>query len=129
MGDGPYHTLNLGTSSQLVSASSLEEFQLDGVVAALAMYHLLVEPCPISPFLIYAACFTDATCLMENTDYILAMIPDNDTRGLVTDILQFKKDDLVSSAAANRHNITSRALEHLLVKVRFCASMGSTSHV
>jgi hypothetical protein len=106
MGD-LYYSLNLSTKSQLVSSSSLEEFQLDGVVAALAIFHLLVEPCPISPFLIYTACFTDATCLIKKPDYILAMIPDRQTHALVAAILRFKKNDLVPAAATHHHNIAS----------------------
>ncbi|KAM6492157.1 hypothetical protein JOM56_011881 [Amanita muscaria] len=119
MGDGTYYTLNLSTDSQLVSSSSLMEYQLDGALAALSIVHLVVEPCPISPFLIYTACFTGATCLLKSQQHLLALVPDRQTRSVVSAILNFKRTDIITPEAVVMHEVASRALEVALVEIDY----------
>jgi hypothetical protein len=125
MGDGTYYTLNLSTDSQLVSLSSLVEYELDGALAALSIAHLVIEPCPVSPFLIYTACFTDAACLLKSQQHLLALVPDHQTRLVVLAILNFKRTDVISPEAVAMHEVASRALEVALVEVRSSCSTGN----
>ncbi|KAK2463499.1 hypothetical protein APHAL10511_004585 [Amanita phalloides] len=119
MGDGTYYMLNLSTDSSLVSSSSLDKYHLDRALAALALIHLLVEPYPISPFLLYAACFSDATCLTQNPDHLIALVPDKQVQHLISAILAFKTTITLSPAEALRHPVASHALELGLVELDF----------
>ncbi|KIL54087.1 hypothetical protein M378DRAFT_182667, partial [Amanita muscaria Koide BX008] len=128
IGDGTYHTLNLSTESDLVAASSLIEYQVDGALIALAMVHLISEPCPISPFLIYAASFKDASCLRRSPEHVLSLTPDRQTRRVLSAILEFKKTDLVQSTAIYGHDVASRAIELGLVEVWLDSLLKAASH-
>jgi hypothetical protein len=78
-----YYTLNLTSRSDYVSEASLLQYKLDGVLAALTIVHLLVEPHPISPFVIYAASVTGCRELRKSVRQLIGLIPDCETRQLV----------------------------------------------
>ncbi|KAK2466619.1 hypothetical protein APHAL10511_000877 [Amanita phalloides] len=119
MGEGTYYTLNLSTDSLLVSSSLLDEYRLNGVLAALALIHLLVQPNPISPFLLYAACFSNTTCLDRNSEHLLALIPDKQTWFILSAIQSFRNTTVLSPAEAYRHPVASRAIELGLVELDY----------
>lgn len=116
--DGFYHSLNLSIQGDLVSEDSLLEYQVDGILTALIMVHVLAEPSPVSPFLVYAALFPtpqqlenskyedyttpraiDFLARSEYDDYtrehLLAMIPDKKTRRTVAKVFVIEPDDKI----------------------------------
>jgi hypothetical protein len=119
--DGFYHTLDFSLQGELVSIDSLFEYQVDGILTALVLVHLLAEPSPISPFLVYAALFKppEALDFLERTDYedyttpraldflarpeydeyrrehLLAMIPDKKTRRKVAKAINLTPHDSI----------------------------------
>ncbi|KAF8716483.1 hypothetical protein AX14_012315 [Amanita brunnescens Koide BX004] len=82
---GTYQTIKLSLLPGLESRASLAEYRVDGALTALLLIHLLLEPAPISPFLVYTAFSPGPECLdflvrESCRDYKLAhllqMIPD-----------------------------------------------------
>ena len=87
--DETYRTLKLLTLPGLESQALLREYKVDGALTTLSLMHLLLEPYPISPFLVYAAFSPGPECLNflahgSYSDYKLAhllqMIPDKTKR-------------------------------------------------
>lgn len=116
--DGFYRTLNLSLQGDLVSADTLIEYEVDGILTALVLVHVLAEPSPVSPFLVYAALFKaprelenskyedyttpraiDFLARSEYDDYkrehLLAMIPDKKSRRTVAKVFALKPDDKI----------------------------------
>ncbi|KAF8649576.1 hypothetical protein AX14_008662 [Amanita brunnescens Koide BX004] len=111
VGEGPYHTLNLSTGSNYVSDADLLQYKLDGALAALTVFHLLAEPHPINPFLLYATCVQNGQALRENIRPFIGMIFDPMTRQLVLSIMKFKATTIVDSSEVTKHPVTLRGLE------------------
>jgi hypothetical protein len=109
IGNGTYYTLNFSVPTDFVDPSLVREYKIDGALTALLLIHLLVEPAPISPFLIYAA--SVSTWAMEDLplNYLLSWIPDEDTRNLITAIHAFKSTDTVSLQNFATHPVAARA--------------------
>jgi hypothetical protein len=78
--------------------------------------------------LIYAASFTEASCLRRSPEHILSLTPDRQTRRVISAILEFKKTDIVQSTAIYRHDVASRAIELGLVEVWLDALLKAASH-
>ena len=109
--EAQYYTLNLSSHSDYVSEDSLLQYKIDGVLAALTIVHLLVEPHPISPFVIYAASVTGRRELRKSVRQLIGLIPDRDTRQLVSLILDFPATKIVEVSKVHTDPVMSRALE------------------
>ena len=77
--------MKLHTLPGLESQALLKEYKVDGALTALSLMHLLLEPYPVSPFLVYAAFSPGPECLDflargsygdYELEHLLQMIPD-----------------------------------------------------
>ena len=103
--------LNLSTGSNYVSDADLLQYKLDGALAALTVFHLLAEPHPINPFLLYATCMQNGQVLRENIHPFIGMIFDPMTWQLVLSIMKFKATTIVDSSEVTKHPVTLQGLE------------------
>jgi hypothetical protein len=111
VGDGSYYTLDLSLSSDFVRPDTLQEYTLDGILTALLVIHLLIEPSPVSPLLLYAATCDPVDWSMTNLplEYLLAWTPDSKTREDITVIHGFKDNDTILPSQYGTHPVTFRS--------------------
>jgi hypothetical protein len=109
VGNARYYTLDFSIPSEYTTTAPLIEYKTDGALTALLLIHLLVEPIPVSPFLIYAA--ASHYWLLQDLplDFLMAMIPDHATRQVITVIHGFQSTDTVSLNELATHPVSSRA--------------------
>lgn len=120
---GFYRTLNFCPKPALVRRDSLLDFEIDGVITAMVMAQLLVEPYPVNPFLVYAAFFPGRESLeflldplVEDDedykrDYLHAMIPDRETRMALAELFKLSPDQIIPVHEAVEHVLFRRAFE------------------
>lgn len=117
---GTYQTIKLSLLPGLESRASLAEYRVDGALTALSLIHLLLEPAPISPFLVYAAFSPGPECLdflarESYRDYKLAhllqMIPDKGKRKVVRAVCMMKRTEKIKPADMYAHIVGRLALE------------------
>lgn len=117
-----YRTLNFYPPPALVREDSLIDFEIDGVMTAMVMVQLLVEPYPVNPFLVYAALFPGPESLkflldppIEDDDYkheyLCAMIPDKETCKALIELFKLRKDTIIPLCEAVEHVLLRRAFD------------------
>jgi hypothetical protein len=115
---GSYRTLDMSLPPNLVLPDAYLDFKTDGVMTALVMVQLLLEPYPVNPFLVYAAFFENDSCLDFLTrpyqdylpDHLLAMIHDKQTRDLVAAVLKMTPQDVISLREPINNLLVERAM-------------------
>jgi hypothetical protein len=97
----------------------LQEYTLDGVLTALLIIHLLIEPLPVSPLLLYAAVCSPTDWCMTNLplDYLQAWTPDRKTREDISIIHGFEYDNTISPSQYSTHPVAFRSAELLSLPV------------
>ena len=111
--DETYRTLKLLTLPGLESQALLREYKVDGALTALSLMHLLLEPYPISPFLVYAA-FSPGPARGSYGDYKLAhllqMIPDKTKRQQVKAVCAMERTHIIQPAVMHADIVGRLAL-------------------
>lgn len=124
---GAYRSLDMTLPANLLRPTTRLDFQTDGVLTALVMVQLLLEPYPVNPFLVYAAFFDNDLCLdfflQPYQDYLpehlLAMILDKETRDLVANVLKLTPKQLIDiNSPLVERAITSEIPQTLLFRER-----------
>lgn len=80
------------------------DIKTDGVLTALVMVQLLLEPYPVNPFLVYAAFFDNDSCIDflvrpykdYKPEHLISMILDKEDRDLVFALLKLKPEDKIA---------------------------------
>ncbi|KAF8318314.1 hypothetical protein F5887DRAFT_1073440 [Amanita rubescens] len=116
---GAYRTLDMSLPPNLIRAPAYIDYETDGVLMALVMVQLLLEPYPVNPFLVYAAFFQDDSCfdflLRPYQDYLpehlLAMLPDKETHDLVALVLNMTPDTTLSISDPIHNTLIDRAAQ------------------
>jgi len=120
---GFYRTLNFTPKPTHVCTDSLVEFEIDGIMTAMVMVQLLVEPYPVNPFLVYAALLPKGPECLEflmdppspdedyKREYLFAMIPDKDTRKALAELFKLSKGRKASALEAIQDILLRRAIE------------------
>jgi hypothetical protein len=119
VGDGTYYTLDLSLSSDYVRSDTLQEYTLDGVLTALLIIHLLIEPSPVSPLLLYAAVCNSTDWCMTNLplEYLLAWILDRKMREDISIIHALEPDNVISPFQYSTNPVAFRSAELLSMPV------------
>lgn len=116
--NGAYRTLDMSLPPNLIRPPAYIDYETDGVLTALVMVQLLLEPYPVNPFLVYAAFFEDDSCFdflahpyqHYLPEHLLAMIPDKETRDLVALVLKMTPDTKLTISDPIHNNLMERAI-------------------
>lgn len=95
----------------------IDEYRVDGILAALYVINLGIGPDPISPFVIYAACHNDAKCMDFDLSYLSALILDDELYEIVEIVYQFNTLEALNTSALHQNPLLKWAIHLLGIEV------------
>lgn len=112
-----YSKIQLAENDTFLPPSQIDEYRVDGILAALYVINLGIGPDPISPFVIYAACHNDAKCMDFDLSYLSALILDDELYEIVEIVYQFNTLEALNTSALHQNPLLKWAIHLLGIEV------------